>query len=125
MFNFLPGRPDAGHSLLHNGEIEMDGKIGPASTINVASIRSAVGLLPPEAPIVLRLSGLNGGNISEAMKIYLLLRECGRHVTAHIEEAHSAGTFVAMAATEISMCENEFFDPRSEPRLRRDPSVNR
>jgi ATP-dependent protease ClpP protease subunit len=98
--NFAKARA---RGLLDLGEILIDGDIEPHSAICSATIRAAINKLPPDEPIVLRFKKAAGGSFVEAIKINLMLRDSGRKVIAHVEQAASAATIVALAASEVTM----------------------
>jgi len=89
--------------LLDLGEIVVDGDVDPNGLINSATIRAAIAKLPPYEPIVLRFKDAIGGNLEEAFKINLLLRDSGRKVVANIERIASAATVIACAAQEVTI----------------------
>ena len=104
--------------LLHLGEIIIDGDIGQHGAINAQTIRAAINKLPPDEPIVLRFKQAAGGSFEESIRINVMLRDCGRKVVAHVEQAASAATVVALAASEVTMvADGEFMihDPFVKP----------
>jgi len=116
--NFAKARA---RGVLHLGEILIDGDIGQHGSINAQTIRAAMNKLPPEEPIVLRFKQAAGGSFEESIRINVMLRDCGRKVIAHVEQAASAATVVALAASEVTMVEDGEFmvhDPFVKPRLR-------
>ena len=89
--------------LLHLGEIIIDGDIGQHGSINAQTIRAALNKLPPDEPIVLRFKRAAGGSFEESIRINVMLRDSGRKVIAHVEQAASATTVVALAASEVTL----------------------
>jgi len=100
--NFAKARA---RGLLHLGEIIIDGDIDPNGSIHAATIRAAINKLPPDEPIVLRFKKAAGGSFEESIRINVLLRDSGRKVIAHVEQAASAATVVACAASEVTLVE--------------------
>ena len=104
--------------LLHLGEILIDGDIDPNGSIHAATIRAAINKLPPDEPVVLRFKKAAGGSFEESIRINVMLRDSGRKVIAHVEEAASAATVVALAASEVTLVEGGEFmihDPFIKP----------
>jgi ATP-dependent Clp protease, protease subunit len=54
---------------------------------------------------VLRFKNAAGGSFEESIRINVMLRDCGRKVIAHVEQAASAATVVACAASEVTLVE--------------------
>jgi len=66
------------------------------------------------------VSGTVGGNLEEAFRINLLLRDSGRKITSIIEQAASAATIAALGAGEIAIVEDGEFglhDPAIRPSI--------
>jgi len=98
--------------LLHLGEILIDGDIDPNGSIHAATIRAAINKLPPDEPVVMRFKKAAGGSFEESIRINVMLRDCGRKVIAHVEQAASAATVVACAASEVTLVEGGEYDPQ-------------
>ena len=67
---------------------------------------------------MLRFKKAAGGSFEESIRINVMLRDCGRKVIAHVEQAASAATVVALAASEVTLVEDGEFmihDPFVKP----------
>lgn len=109
----LSTEPRARPSIVCDGEIIFDSAISATGPVTAKTVRAALNQLNGVETVVLRFAGGSGsgsgGEIDEGLRIYTVLRECGRPLTAYIERAYSMGTVIAMAATDIAMVEGGEF----------------
>ena len=87
-------------SLVQDGEISFAGEISQFGPLSVPAVRAALAQLSDAERITLRITSA-GGNVDEAQRIYTLLRDQPKPITAILEQALSSALYVAMAAQEI------------------------
>jgi ATP-dependent protease ClpP protease subunit len=104
-------------SLVRGGEIVIDSRIDVVGRVNVAAMRRALAELAGEERLILRFAAGAGGQCEEAIRIYVILRDCPKPITAHVERAASCDTLLVMAAQEVTIVEGGTFmihSPRTD-----------